>query len=121
MTTKDKTCSLCGAAGRTINGLCQPHYTQKWREEASKRQCIVENCDRGVKARNMCEAHYNKQRAIDKSRMSREQKEAAALELKKVLDKVSSLKLIHEIQNGSHRIGCITCVNMGIIRSLIQG
>lgn len=54
-------CSVCGAEGKIrSNGMCVKDYLVDWRKKTSALPCKVEGCERGRKARMMCELHYSR-------------------------------------------------------------
>lgn len=66
-------CTKCGAEGKIrSNGLCVKDYAEDWRQRALKTPCKVEGCDRGCKARMMCDRHYSRYMRSQKMRNSRQ-------------------------------------------------
>lgn len=59
-------CSVCGENRELRAGMCVPHYTASWRDKMASVKCKVDGCERGVKARMMCDPHYRKVRGRER-------------------------------------------------------
>jgi len=54
-------CSECGLLAQKLSrGLCPKHYGVWTRKERGKRMCSMDNCDKPVKALELCERHYSR-------------------------------------------------------------
>jgi type II secretory ATPase GspE/PulE/Tfp pilus assembly ATPase PilB-like protein len=64
-------CSECGVLAQKLSrGLCRKHYGAWVRAERAKQPCSMDNCNKPVKALNLCERHYT--RNLNSRRLEKE-------------------------------------------------